>query len=312
MNVVIAYDGSNHAKAAIDGLRRAGLPHGGNALVVTVGETVLPTPSPSLIAVGAETMPHRVAGTLVQVRAEAAHAIEEALALAREGVQRVHALFPRWGVYADPVIGTAADAILQKADDSRADLIVVGSHGRSALGRLVLGSVSKQVAVDSRCSVRVARHVVERDNAPVRLLIGVDGSPSAEATFHAVASRTWPAGTEARLIAVDNTVRPSGNINLLPQAAAWVDECNEEQRAKARAMLYRAADALLEVGIHISTHSPKGSTPAVLAQEAASWEADCIFVGAQGFGNTPGRFRAGSVSTALITHAPCSVELVRG
>jgi nucleotide-binding universal stress UspA family protein len=311
MNVVIAYDGSNHAKAAIDDLRRAGLPRGGNALVVTVGETVLPTPSPSLTAVGAETLSHRVAGTLVQARAEAAQAIDEAGALAREGVQRIQAYFPRWGVYADPVLGTAAEAILQKADDWRADLIVVGSHGRSALGRLVLGSVSKQVATESRCSVRVARHVVERGDAPVRVIVGIDGSPGAEAAFHAVASRTWPAGTEARLVAVDNTVRPSGSISLLPQAAAWVSESNKEQLAQARTILERAADALLEAGLLVSTRTPNGSPQELLTQEAAVWGADCIVVGAGGFNNARARLRPGSVSAALITHAPCSVELIR-
>jgi nucleotide-binding universal stress UspA family protein len=311
MNVMIAYDGSNHAKAAIDGLRRAGLPYGGNALVVTVGETVLPTPSPFLTAVGAETLSHRVASTLVQARAEAAHAIGEAGVLAREGVQRMHALFPRWGVYAHPVVGTAADAILQKADDWRADLIVVGSHGRSALGRLVLGSVSTRVALESRSSVRVARHVVERGDAPVRVIVCVDGSPGAEAAFNAVASRMWPAGTEARLIAVDNTVRPSGSISLLPQAAAWVNESNEEQRVKALEMLEQAADALLEAGLAVSTHTPEGSPQELLTEQATAWEADSIFVGARGLSGARERVRPGRVSTALITHAPCSVELIR-
>jgi hypothetical protein len=115
MNVVIAYDGSNHAKAAIDDLRRAGLPHGGNALVVTVGETVLPTPSPFLTAVGAETLSHRVAGTLVQARAEAAHAIGDAGATGTRRCSASSCPLPRWGVYAHPVVGTAADAILQKS-----------------------------------------------------------------------------------------------------------------------------------------------------------------------------------------------------
>jgi hypothetical protein len=42
MNIVIAYDGSNHAKAAVDDLRRSGMPRGVNALVVSVGETFRP------------------------------------------------------------------------------------------------------------------------------------------------------------------------------------------------------------------------------------------------------------------------------
>ena len=37
------------------------------------------------------------------------------------------------------------------------DLIVVGSHGRSALGRFMLGSVSQKVVTEAHCSVRVAR-----------------------------------------------------------------------------------------------------------------------------------------------------------
>jgi hypothetical protein len=42
MNVLIAYDGSEQAKAAIDDLRRAGMPRSINALVVSVGEVMLP------------------------------------------------------------------------------------------------------------------------------------------------------------------------------------------------------------------------------------------------------------------------------
>jgi nucleotide-binding universal stress UspA family protein len=100
----------------------------------------------------------------------------------------------------------------------------------------------------------------------------------------ATPSRMWPAGTEARLIAVDNTVRPSASISLLPQAAAWVNESNEEQRAKSLAMLAQAADALLEAGLAVSTHTPEGSPQELLTEQAAAWEADSIFVGARGCG----------------------------
>jgi hypothetical protein len=44
MKVLIAYDGSSYADAALDDLRRAGLPREGEALVVSVGD-VLVTPS---------------------------------------------------------------------------------------------------------------------------------------------------------------------------------------------------------------------------------------------------------------------------
>jgi nucleotide-binding universal stress UspA family protein len=310
MNIVIAYDGSDFAKAAIDDLRRAGLPQKANALVVCVGETLLPTPSAAMIDLPPSVLPSRVAGTLLQARAETDHAKEAASALAREGSLQVHRLFPHWGVYPEPVVGTPAEAVIQKAIDWQADLIVVGSHGRSALGRLLLGSVSKRVATEAPCSVRVARHVTER-TGPMRIIVGVDGSPGAEASVGAMASRPWPAGTEARLIAVDATIRPTGTATLVPTAAAWIRESNEEQLAKAHAMLEHSANELLEAGLAVTLQTPKGIPQELLSEEAASWEADCIFVGARGFKNGGQPWRAGSVSTALATHAPCSVEIIR-
>ena len=71
--------------------------------------------------------------------------------------------------------------------------------------------------MESRSSVLVARKVVERGDAPIRIVIGVDGSPSAEAVVKTVASRDWPHGTVALVVAVDETVRPTGiAVGLLP------------------------------------------------------------------------------------------------
>lgn len=53
--------------------------------------------------------------------------------------------------------GSAARAIVEKAEHWHADLIVVGSHGQSVWKRTLLGSVSDQVMHHSPCSVLVAR-----------------------------------------------------------------------------------------------------------------------------------------------------------
>jgi nucleotide-binding universal stress UspA family protein len=311
MNIVIAYDGSEQAQAAIDDLLRAGMPRSVNALVVSVGDTLLPTaPMPDMdIRQGA--MSHRVAATLAQARAEAAQAIEETTQWAHEASRRIHRHFPQWAVYLEPTLGIAADAVLQKAADWRADLIVVGSHSRSALRRFVLGSVSKRVATEAHCSVRVSREVKTHSDAPIRVVLGVDGSSGANAAVDAVAARSWPAGTEVRVVTVDNTVRPTGLISLVPKAVAWVRESNEEQRAKAQEMLEQSADRLLDAGLAVSTQTQNGIPAEILNQEARSWDASSIVVGASGFARAHGHRHAGSVATALITHAPCPVEIVR-
>lgn len=53
--------------------------------------------------------------------------------------------------------GEPAGAILDAAQQWGADLIVVGSHGRSGLDRFLLGSVSDRVVRHARCSVQVVR-----------------------------------------------------------------------------------------------------------------------------------------------------------
>jgi len=53
--------------------------------------------------------------------------------------------------------GGAAKLLVEQAKESRADLIVVGSHGKNLAERLVLGSVSRKVVQDASCDVLVVR-----------------------------------------------------------------------------------------------------------------------------------------------------------
>jgi nucleotide-binding universal stress UspA family protein len=55
------------------------------------------------------------------------------------------------------VVGTPAEELVRWADDHRADLLVVGTHGRKGLPRLVLGSVAERVVRAAPCPVLVAR-----------------------------------------------------------------------------------------------------------------------------------------------------------
>jgi nucleotide-binding universal stress UspA family protein len=63
------------------------------------------------------------------------------------------------GVTATGVLlsGSAAELVAQQADVEEADVIVVGSHGRGALGRMLLGSVSDRLVHISKRPVLVAR-----------------------------------------------------------------------------------------------------------------------------------------------------------
>ena len=65
------------------------------------------------------------------------------------------------------------------------------------------------------------------------------------------------------------------------------------------------------LGLQVSVAIEKGDPQRVLIEEARKWNADSIFVGSRKFDGTFERFWLGSVSTALVTKAHSSVEVVR-
>ncbi|MGZ8438679.1 MAG: universal stress protein [Candidatus Limnocylindrales bacterium] len=58
--------------------------------------------------------------------------------------------------------GDPAESIVEAAKSEGADIIVVGSHGRAALGRALIGSVSDQVVRHAPCPVMVVRPAIAR------------------------------------------------------------------------------------------------------------------------------------------------------
>ena len=83
-----------------------------------------------------------------------------ALQHAAEAHNKVLALCEKAGVPFEPRLAedvAASSGILQTARQTEADLIVVGSHGRTGIARLMLGSVASKVVAESPVPVLVAR-----------------------------------------------------------------------------------------------------------------------------------------------------------
>jgi nucleotide-binding universal stress UspA family protein len=215
--------------------------------------------------------------------------------MALQGGKVLRELFPAWTVSAEAYSGSPAGEIIEKAEEWQPDLIVVGSHGRSGLGRLILGSVSQRVVTEALCSVRVARYQGGEKEAPVRIVIGVDGSAGAELAVDAVAARTWPNGSEARLVS---------SISPLREISA------EDKTAFMKFSLQAAEEKLRSAGLRVESLVKDEDPKQLLVNEAEQWKADSIFVGARGLGRVK-RFLLGSVSTAVVSRAHCSVEVAR-
>ncbi|HWO00841.1 MAG TPA: universal stress protein [Blastocatellia bacterium] len=297
MKVLIGYDGSDCADAALEDLQRAGFPRAVDALVISVAEQWLPPPPPSSYEIVEETFAEGIIGGVVEANRQASQAVEDARSKAFQASKVVRSLFPNWTVSSEEYVGSPAREILRRAGKWEADLIVVGSHGRSALGRLFLGSVSQRVVTDATCSVRVARHQAQEKDSPVRIIIGIDGSAGSALALRRASARSWPKGSEVRLV---TSVDPLHMYAMDP----------DDKFAFARSFHQAAETTLRDVGLRVESLVKEEDPKFLLIEEAERCNADSIFIGARGL-NRVERFVLGSVSTAVVARAHCSVEVAR-
>ena len=312
MRILIAYDGSSHADAAIDDLRRAGLPREAEAVVVCVANVWSP-PAPPYEHEAVQTP--RDDWTRLRTQwfsQQEAKAQEEAQNLAHAASQRALSYFPSWEVRTEVRLGAPAWELIRKADDWRDDLLVVSSQGRSALGRLLLGSVSQKVVTEARCSVRVARASIRAPEAPVRVIIGVDGSVYSDAAVDEMVRRSWPEGGVVRVVSVVRLpFTPTEETRSLPDS--YYSQLEKAETGKAQTAITGAVARLKQSGVtqpEIESEIILGDAREVILDEAARSEADLIVLGSRGLGGFK-RFLLGSVAQGVAAYAPCSVEIVR-
>lgn len=312
MKVLAAYDGSGYADTALDDLSRAGLPGNAEALVVSVADGLVSVRSTVGEVAGAMLSSRRVTSAIELAREQAVGLLEEAREFVARACGRLLLRFPGWDVRTKVLEGTPSWELLRAAELWRPDLIVIGSHGRSALGRFILGSVSEALAEGADSSVRVVRRgEVKEDGTPPRLVVGVDGSPGARRAVRAAATREWPAGTEIRLIVVDDGSGPTRLADVRPRLVDLLTARGEAEPVNAHLMAEAAWTVLTERGMNASVEVRKGDPRRVLDEEARAWAADAIFVGSHGLDGPGERSGLGCVSAWLVKNAACTVEVVR-
>src|ERR1041385_770470 len=308
MKILIAYDGSEFADAALEDLQRAGLDTEVEACVMTVADVFVPVPIDEDVE---NTVPMYIPQAIKRAHERAQHKLEEAADLAKQVSEQIGSIFPNWRISSDAEADSPAWALIRKADSWKPDLIVMGTRGRSVFGgRLILGSISQRVLYEARCSVRIARISDNHPDKPIRLLIGVDNSTDSNAAVEAVCNRHWPKGTEVGLLAVVDTVMPIASNPSEPSAMKWIEVADESNWSQVREIFEPAAQRVRGTGLHAEVLIRRGNPADEILEEAHTWGADCIFVGARGTRGI-GRLLLGSVSSAISSRAHCSVEVVR-
>lgn len=145
----------------------------------------------------------------------------------------------------------------------------------------------------------------------MKILVGVDGSPCSAAAVAEVASRPWPRGSEVMVLSVAHSHVPQIPDPFFIMYAAHEESLEEELRSAGNC----ARDAARRIEANpairrVTTEVLEGTPGSVIVKEAERLHADLVVLGCHGYGVVH-RFLRGSVSQAVLLHAPCSVEVVR-
>jgi nucleotide-binding universal stress UspA family protein len=147
MKILLATDGTEQSQTAVEALKTLGLKDGDAIEIVTVIETVYP----SVVDIYGGYLPDT--GELRKKERDSA------LAFLQEAAQKAGSFFSgvNIAISTEVLSGSPESAIVERAEETGADLIVVGSHGYRAWERLLIGSVSDSVVHHAPCSVLVVR-----------------------------------------------------------------------------------------------------------------------------------------------------------
>jgi nucleotide-binding universal stress UspA family protein len=112
------------------------------------------------------------------------------------------------------------------------------------------------------------------------------------------------------MLAVVDTVMAINSDLAEAPAMKWIEVGDERNWDQVREIFEPSAEKLRRAGLHTEVLIRRGNPADQILEEADTWGANCIFVGARGTRGID-RLLLGSVSSAVSARANCSVEVVR-
>jgi nucleotide-binding universal stress UspA family protein len=200
--------------------------------------------------------------------------------------------------------GPPGEVISELATERHAELIVIGTHGRTGVQRFLLGSVATAVLRHSPCDVLVCRGVAA--GSPfLRPLVATDFSPSSARALRNAALLSVP---DAPIEVMHAWQLPAGSwgATLLGQARFPWSTVRDAvlTSAQAQADKFIAGFATFHHPLHVSL--VQGPPASVITHTAESGGHDLIAIGTHGHSGFR-RLLLGSVAESVVRHAPCSV-----
>lgn len=193
--------------------------------------------------------------------------------------------------------------LCEAAEELDAELICVGTHGRTGIKRFFLGSVSEKVARMFTGSVLVARPGRTRGGYR-RILVPTDFSGNADEALDA-ARKVAAEDAEIDLLHCWQLPIPVTSYYVpTTSRGASLKQLAAEIEGDAKKQIEELADTLRAEGVALETDVAQGPPAETIIERAAGY--DLIAIGSHGHRGFR-RLLLGSVAEAVIRHAPCSV-----
>jgi nucleotide-binding universal stress UspA family protein len=144
----------------------------------------------------------------------------------------------------------------------------------------------------------------------MRILLALDGSPSADRARALVASLAWPEETTVRVVAALDVAPALWGGPWIPAIPVDADRMEEEAVSELTRVLQEAQPALQGAGLTVGAELLRGRPSAAIVEDAKLWGPDLIVVGSRGHGPVETAV-LGSVSAAIVDHATCPVLVAR-
>lgn len=202
-----------------------------------------------------------------------------------------------------------APAILDHAEEVRADLIVLGTHGRRGPGRLIFGSVAEEVVRRATCPVLTVREreLGARSPGVRRILVPLDFSDASLAALGRAKELASGLGARLDLLhVVDQVVLPAFYV---PGAPGVYPHDVRSLLTSAQEELRRAMAAAGGPDVPFEAHTFSATPAFGIVEQAESLDADLIVLSTRGLTGLE-RLLLGSTAERVVRMAPCPVLTV--
>ncbi len=295
--IVVGIDFSEESQvAATHGLRIAR--HVGAELVLAHVGSVIETPDPI--------------GAPMQVSAKEWESVLRAqLAQDRARLEALRERMHGQGVSISHVVrdGFADTGIIDTASELEADLIIVGTHGRTGFKRFFLGSISERVTRLSNIPVLVARGDVDQNRGYQHIIVPTDFSSSAESALKLALTLVEKDGKVELLHVWQLPVMPSSPYGPVKAADEALSSVKRVIIENAQASGQRLVERYGRPECDLSFQIVEGAAAHGIQDHLAKGVPDLLMMGSHGRRGWR-RFLLGSVAEQTVRHASCSVMVV--